>query len=399
MNSLFGFIRSCNRSDRLAMSRLCGNLAAHRLFSKQLFLIGLSLLAIALLLVVSGCTHANPPSTLSSPLPAPSPFIPSTDESDEPPLEIDLSPWEEAKILGPQNMSVSGVEFESPPERELVGFHTFRVKSGVVITAPYHYLTRSDETTKLRLFVLLDEKQLRGGIGNDPDALYTDVTIEPSTEITLPFTLPPLTPGAHSCIIISILNPDAPTGLNASLVTLLAGNTDEPVPRNYVTMSDTDSPFSRVRVLLHLTEVTDKPDSPEALKKWETTRTFPGAVVEYAIHAGYQSIPYASEDERPKEADLHHIAVLAFMDHKQIPIQIDGEIVFYGQLSQGIVGRQVGSFQAPREPGAHNLLVLLIENPSAILGDIVRGPDEPGPASLLLWGVDGQDVAIQVEEN
>lgn len=348
---------------------------------KRSCLISLALLIVALLAVVSGCVPS--PSALFSPRGAKKPpaFSPSS--------------WEEAKRDGPSNMSVSGIEFSASfPKSAHVGFHTFRIEPGVVITAPYHYLNRSDQVINYRLFVLLDEKQLRGGIGDDPDALYSDVTIEPGAEITLTVTLPPLAPGAHDLILIGILNPNDPTGLNPSQVTLLAGDTKEPMPRDYVTMANSHLPLKSV--MLSITDNLDK--SLKELRKWNSAQAAPGELVKYAIYAGYRSIPGA-DTKKIKGADLHHIAILTFMDHKQVPVQSGGEMVFYGQMSKGVIGRQLGSVQVPTEPGPHNLLVLLIENPGVILEDIVPGPDTPGPASLLPWDVGAQDVVIQVKEN
>ena len=347
---------------------------------KQVCLIGLAPLIVALLFVVSGCVPS--PSPIFSPLAKKPPaFSPSS--------------WEEAKRDGPSNMSVSGIDLSaSVPKSALAGFHTVRIESGVVITAPYHYLNRSDQAMEYRLFVLLDEKQLRGGIGDDPNAVYSDVTIEPGAEITLTVTLPPLAPGAHNCTLVGILNPNDPTGLNPSQVTLLAGDTQDPAPRNYVTMANSHLPLKSV--MLSITDNLD--ESLKVLRKWDSSQAAPGELVKYAIYAGYRDIPGANT-KKIKGTDLHHIAILTFMDHKQVPVQSGGEMVFYGQMSKGVIGRQLGSVQAPTEPGPHNLLVLLIENPGAVLGDIVPGPDTPGPASLLPWDVDAQDVIIQVKGN
>jgi hypothetical protein len=335
-----------------------------------------------LLFVAAGCARAAPSPLVSTP-----PAAGST--------KTGLFNWEDAKLYGPQNMSVSGVDIEqASPKPAWMGFHTFRVEPSVIITAPYHYLNRSDHAIEYRVFVLLDEKQLRGGIGDDPNALYSDATLEAGAEITLTVTLPPLTPGVHDCILIGILNPADPTGLNASRVALLAGDTRDPMPRNYETLANSYIPLGSV--VLFITDHLD--ESSEVLKKWDSAQAAPGQAFKYAIYAGYQAVP-GVDTRQVKGVDLHQVAILAFMDHKQVPVQAGGEMVFYGQMSKGVIGRQLGSVQVPLEPGPHNLLVLLIENPGVILSDIVRGPDVPGPASLLLWDVIPQDVAIQVREH
>lgn len=353
------------------------NLSHNRQFSLMLP----SLTTVWIILVIlSGCAYFSEPQT-TSPLP---PALNSPEDI----AQSNLSSWEAAQLYGPQNMSPSGVEFNSPSERTLIGFHTFAVQSGMVITAPYHYLNRESESVHLRLFVLLDEQQIYGGIGYDPDAPYADVIIAPQTEITLPLRLPPMLPGVHNCILISILNPDNPTGLNTSRTTLLAGDTIEFTHPPYTSMPDVDFPLDRTGLF-----VTNQLETVTLAQDWEASRGKPGEVINYAIYTGYQS-------PLPDSTAPYNIAILTFINHQQIATQISGDMVFYGQLTPDSIGRHLANVELPHEPGEYNLLVLLIENPHVILKDVVRGPNDPGtgPVSQVFWDVLAHDVIIQVEE-
>lgn len=301
--------------------------------------------------------------------------------------------WEEAKNVGPQNMSVWGIGFDEASSRpSVVGFHTLRVESNVVITAPYHYLNRSNETQARRLFVLLDERQLPGAIGDDQEALYSDVTVGPRSETTLTLTLPPLAPGAHDLIVVNVLNPGNSPGLDYSRYTLLAGDGGEQIPRDHVSLEDTNLPLSYLSLVI--TENTD--DSLKELSKWSVARAEPEEEIEYAIYAGYMDVTGPGTG-KPLGGDVHRFAILTFLDYRQVAWRPGEETVFYGEVSKGTIGRILGGVQAPKRTGRYNLLILLIENPGVVLGDIVRGPDEPGPATLLPWFIDAEDVVIQVE--
>ena len=342
--------------------------------------IGPALFAIALLLVATGCSGAfsDPPLPTQS-LSLPSTVVPGLD-------------WEEAKEFGPQGVSVWGIGFdEVSPETSLAGFHTFRVEPNTVVTAPYHFLNRSDQAEAHRLFILIDEKQQRGAIGDDPDAPYTDVTIEPGEEITVPVTIPPLEPGAHDLIVVSMLNPDDPVGLNCTRYTALAGDIDESSPRQHVTLEDMGLALEYVSLLV--TE--DTSDSVRELREWSAAHVSPGESLEYAIYAGYMDVTDPATG--PQGADMHRFAILTFLDELQIPTQPGGSMVFYGQVSKDAIGRIVGGIRVPDDVGAHNLLILLIDNPGVVLGTIVRGPDEPGPATLLPWFTDAEGVTVWVE--
>lgn len=350
--------------------------------ARQRYLPNLMLFVGTLILVATGCTLALPDpsvSTQSSPLSLASATAPRSD-------------WEEAKEFGPQDVSVWGVGFdEAFPEAFLAGFHTCRVESNVAITVPYHFLNRSNQAETRRLFILIDEKQQRGAIGDDPYAPYTDVTIEPGEEVTVTITIPALEPGAHDLIVVSILNSDDPVGLNCTRYTLLAGSTDEPSPRHYVTLEDTRLPLNNLS--LFVTDDTDA--SSRELREWSVTHVSPGENVEYAIYAGYMEV---TDQATGSQGDaMHRFAILTFLDECQVPTQPSGGAVFYGQVSKGAIGRILGGIQAPNESGSHNLLILLVENPGVVLSSVVRGPNEPGPATLLPWFIDAEGVTIWVE--
>ena len=306
-------------------------------YARRLRLAVLALLALALLFVTAGCAPVapSPSPPVSSPSPPPRTATPETD----------LSEWEEAKRDGPSNMSPYGIGFdEAFPKTSLIKFRTRQVEPGVVITAPFHSLNRSDEAEVHRLFVLLDGEQQRGGIGGDPDALYTDVTVGPGEEITQTVTIPPLEPGAHDLIVISILNPDDSPGLSYSRYTLLAGDSDGQVPRDYVTLTDANPPGITGPMSLFISDDLDNP--PKELREWTVTQAATGELVEYIIYAGYEAV-IDGDTGKVMGADLHRVAVLAFLDHQQVPVRPGGEMVFYGEAPKGATGRIEAGVRAP----------------------------------------------------
>jgi hypothetical protein len=345
---------------------------------------GFLIFVLTLPLLMAGCGPAGlapNSSTRTSPVSAISPDTPDSA----------LSDWENAKRNGPQNLSVWGIGFdEASPKIPTVGFHTVRIEPGKSISAPFHFFNRSEEIQYRRIIVLLDERQQTGGIGNDPKNSYLDVTVEAGTEITLPISIPPLELGAHDLIIISILNPDDPIGLDFSRVTILVGADRVSAARNFTDLPD--SHMSMENLSLFITDNIEEP--PIELRQWLVTEALPAELVKYAVYVGYVS----TSNQAPGQAanDSYHIAVLAFLDHQQIPIQESGSLAFYGNVYKNSIGRVLGNVRAPQKIGKHNLLVVLIDNPGTILGDS-RSFNENNPAAAVSWFIDAQNVTIQVK--
>ncbi len=326
-------------------------------------------------------------------------FAPTTDSYKKTPVptpafseNLALSDWNQAKQSGPQDMSVWGIGFDESKGRiSPAGFHTFRIEPHMVITAPYHFLNRTTEVQPRRFFMLLNEVQVKGGMGIDAEADYVDVTIQPGQEITVPVNIPPLESGAHDLLIISILNPDEPSGLDFSRQTLLAGETISQSQRPYTILKDAHTP---VNPALFITD--DMQDPPGELHEWPVAHYSPQQLVNYAIYVGYNSISDPAAPDNSGNTP-YRFALLAFLDHRQVSLQKDREMVLYGEVSENTTGRTLGSVQLPVEKGKHSLLLVLIENPGIILGDTVKSPDESGPATLLPWFIDAKDVIIFTE--
>jgi len=306
-----------------------------------------------------------------------------------------IQSWEDAKRYGPQDMNVSGIAWdEASSWMGVVGFHTLETVSATPITVDYHMLNRTLDAHTRRIFVLLDEQQVRGGIGDDPNALYTDVEVAKGEELTLTITLPPLELGPHSVVTISLPDPEADVipGFDYSRNTLVAAGDAESDWREYQHMQD-----SALRSREFPFGITGDTSDPPEIRLWESQECSPGEVVEYAIYAGYHILEPAVAREFTGD-DTYRFAVVAFLDFQQIPVQYGAAALpFYGAGERGVVGRLITAFQAPEEPGPHHLLVLLIESPGAVLGEIVRGPDEPEPSVILPWLIDASGLHMTVE--
>jgi hypothetical protein len=305
-----------------------------------------------------------------------------------------IQPWADAVRLGPQDMNVSGVAWdEASVPVTLVGFHTYEALPAVPITVNYHMLNRTLDAHTRRIFLLLDEHQLRGGIGDDPNALYTDVEVEKAQELTLTMTLPPLEPGPHNIVTISLPDPDADVipGFDSSRGTLVATGGGGGDWREYQQMQDSalprGFPFG----------ITGDTSDPPVFSLWESEECSPGEVVEYAIYVGYR-IQHPGLARELTGDDTYRFAVVAFLDFEQIPVEYGAaELPFYGAVERGEVGRLITAFQAPEEPGPHHLLVLLIQSPGAVMGEIVRGPHEPEPSVILPWLIDASGLHMTVQ--
>jgi hypothetical protein len=304
-----------------------------------------------------------------------------------------IQSWEDAKRYGPQETNLYGIAWdEASVPMGLLSFHTFETQSGTPIMVNYHMLNCTLDAHTRRIFLLLDEHQLRGGIGDDPNALYTDVEVEEAQELTLTMTLPPLEPGPHNIVTISLPDPegDVIPGFDSSHGTLVATGDGGGDWREYNRMEVSALPeFSF--------GITEDTSDPCEFRLWESEECSPGDVVEYAIYVGYHIL----EPEVAREFtgdDTCRFAVVAFLDFEQIPVQYGSvELPFYGAVEQGEVGRLITAFQAPEEPGPHHLLVLLIESPGEVLGEIVRGPDEPEPSVILPWLIDASGLHMTVQ--
>jgi hypothetical protein len=191
--------------------------------------------------------------------------------------------------------------------------------------------------------------------------------------------------------VISILNPADPVGLDHPRSTLLTSDADTSAPRSYQILPDVQM---SVKPSLFITDDPDVP--PKEWSEWPTTQVAPGELLEYSIYVGHTDV-IDPNTRKPVGNDWYRFAILAFLDHRQVPVQDGGELVFYGQVFKDTTGRIPASVRVTEEPGQHNLLVLLIENPGLVLSSAVKGPTEPGPPTLLPWFIDAVDVAIQVK--
>lgn len=105
----------------------------------------------------------------------------------------------------------------------------------------------------------------------------------------------------------------------------------------------------------------------ERIQAWNVERVEPGEQVDYFLQIGAHP-----------NGDGNRLAIIAFLNYEQIPLQTDGEVsqmVLFSELEPGERAVVPVSFQAPAEPGIHELMIVHVYNPFTFLETPPLGTD------------------------
>ncbi len=251
-----------------------------------------------------------------------------------------------------------------------LGNFTFQVEPFEEIQIDFHTWFPADEVNTddvpVRILVLLDEKQMVDVMNISPNPYYYDFILHPDDNIEIQINLPPLKPGVHDLVILTLAlvddEPDSVGFIGAQIgrATLIAGNEQGYLERSYsflnvdpeLNVEFDDGPS----VLLSL-------DHTLKVWNWPETRLLvaSGADLNFNIFAGIQrtiNVDYP-DLQQPTQVPF---ALVAFIDYVQVQVNEEFE-VFYGISRNGEVGYVEGALHVPEAPGRHDLLFLRVNYP------------------------------------
>ncbi|GAB4460204.1 MAG: hypothetical protein OHK0041_24540 [Anaerolineales bacterium] len=259
----------------------------------------------------------------------------------------------------------------------------------------FWYPEGNEEELNLRLFVLLDERQLDNAL---PDSvIFSDINLQPGDYKSIPITIPPISPGAHDVIVVAIPSPENDPDVYGIVdliykrITLIAEPAPAPPFRNIDFASlPPEGSLKRNDPAMAL-EVTLKKDGIDVWnwpQPWldiqeNTPLTF------YAL-AGHQDVTNLdAPDLEPLKSSFS--AFLLFVDYQQVEIA-PAQPVLYAKMDSDTAYARIPITIAPLPPGKHHLLVLRIDTPGVPMC-ILRGDPQ---SRILPNSVYGKLVGINV---
>ncbi|MBI4761855.1 MAG: hypothetical protein ACOYYF_15775 [Chloroflexota bacterium] len=237
------------------------------------------------------------------------------------------------------------------------------------------YPKGNKDALNLRLFVLLDERQLDNALPES--GIYNDISLQPGDDKSITITIPPLSPGVHEVIAVSVPypenEPDEYGGVTVihQRITLIVGETPTPPFRTIdFTTLPAEGSFKHDDPAMAL-ELTVKKDGIDVWNwphPWldiqeNTPFTF------YAL-GGHQDVTNLDAPEvEPLKSSFS--AFLLFVDYQQVEIA-PNQTSLYAKMDSDTAYARLPITLPPLPAGKHHILVLRI--------------DTPGVPMCILWG-------------
>jgi hypothetical protein len=239
----------------------------------------------------------------------------------------------------------------------------------------FWYPEGNEVSASLRLFVLLNERQLEDAL--PAPGIYSDINLQPGDDKSIQVTIPPLSAGIHDMIAIGIPYPQNEPNVYGNVVvvsrriTLIARTPSSPPFREIDFMSLPSEGSIKKNDPAMTLELTLKKDGIDVwnwphpwLDVKENTR------VNFYALAGHQDV--LNLDAPPLEPlTTSFSALLLFVDYRQIEVA-PGQTVLYGRVDNDTAYARIPMTINPLPPGKHHVLVLRI--------------DTPGVPMCILWG-------------
>jgi hypothetical protein len=288
----------------------------------------------------------------------------------------DALSWEELVANPPFDSGLGfGVGKDDIPNATMIGSQTFQLAPdtphNINFRLFYPHTEKNNEPITLHFIIIVNETQLLDAI----DEKERSTTLQPGDEAVLDIKLPPLTAGYHEIVILGVLDSKdlshnieraAPVVYRASLVTEAQPNRS---PLSYTKLSATVSRGpngSMYELLLSLEPSTAVWDYPIPVSSEEH--------LNFYINAGYTYIlnTNAPDLSEPSEA---RFALLLFLNHKQINVSPDAEVIYGTVANDTAYARIPVVLTAPKEPGRYDILAVRINNPRVPYCILVGPPD------------------------
>jgi hypothetical protein len=252
----------------------------------------------------------------------------------------------------------------------------------------------------LRLIILLDEQQLTKALPQQDK--YQDLHLEKGDEIiTIPITLPGLSPGVHTVIAIAIPSPqNAPdeygsVEIISSRMTLIAEPTKDPFRAiDFFSLPaegsiKNDDPLMAIELTF-----TSKEDRKSGIHIWNwpdpwfAVRT--GVPVRFYALAGYEDVKNLDAPSL-KPLEKSFFAMLLFVDYQQVEITPNQKVLYIVADKDNAYTRVPIEFTNLTE-GRHYILALRIDTPGVPMCILRGDPTE----RILPNSIYGKLVGIEV---
>lgn len=308
--------------------------------------------------------------------------------------------WERLKQGFPSYGLFNGIEPEELPNRENLANGTQWVNPNETLTFNWRfgYPEGNESPATLRLFVLLNERQLNNALPEPGN--YSDINLEPGDDKSIKVIIPPLSPGVHDLIAVGIPYPENEPDEYGSVIviyqriTLIAGETPSP-------------PFRKINFTTLPAEGSNKQNDPgmnleltlkkDGIEVWNWPNTWldvnENTTLNFFALAGHQDVTNAdAPDLEPLKTSFS--ALLLFVDYQQVDIAPDQTALFAKMDSDTAYARI--PLTIPSLPsGKHHILVLRIDTPGVPYCLLWNAP----LGRILPHSVYGKLVGINVLQN
>ncbi len=229
----------------------------------------------------------------------------------------------------------------------------------------FWYPEGNDRSANLRLFVLLDERQLNDALPNS--GIYNDINLDRGDDISLKVIIPPLDPGIHDIIAIGVPyleeypNEYGIVNLVYWRITLIAEPLNSPFRKsNFVSLPAEGSIKNHDPwMALELTLKNDGIDVWNWPDPWLTVNA--NASTRFYALAGHEDV--TNLDAPPMdELEKSFFSLLLFVDYQQVEIA-PGQMALYGRVDKDTAYARIPLELPPLAEGKHHLLVLGIDTP------------------------------------
>jgi hypothetical protein len=250
---------------------------------------------------------------------------------------------------------------------EAAGEQTYRVGAGADFRAAFTIGNYEAESCSLRFMCILDSVQIPCVEGETEKAHRVELGAQSDT--TLQLRVSDLTDGLHDLVLAMFFYPDEHSTAEefrkesrfmyaCDRATLYVGQSKATPSLALVEFSEGDEMAAQG---LH-TYAVSKRGGAEWEDSWQFEEAKPGESLEYYITRN-----------NPEERTVTY-AFLAFLDYEQVPI--DGEhLALYARVPSQARAMARGTLVAPSQPGEHEFVVLVVDNPFLDQGEDFASSD------------------------
>jgi hypothetical protein len=280
------------------------------------------------------------------------------------PDEID--DWENIKRDFTSGLAVGFIPEDLSIPRK-IAHETYWVNSNEQLSFDwlFWYPDGNKTSATLRLFALLDERQLEGALPES--GFYNDINLERGTDLSIKVKIPPLEPGVHDFIVVAIPYPENDPNVYGTTVvvyrriTLIARPVPAPFRDTSFTSLIAEGSIKNGDPMISL-ELTLK-DNGTDVWNWPDPWLYIHTDTPTHFHAlaGHEDV---TNIDIPLLEPLEEsfFAILLFIDYQQIEVS-PNRLAFYNKVDKDNAYGQITLKVPSLSKGKHRILVLRIDTP------------------------------------